>query len=258
MVNSKPVALFENRFDDGTPTATNTESGDYDVLHIRDMRPYTLHKFNGPGTVYYTIDCGSAKSADALFMMNHNAYAATATISVESSATGAWAGEEVERLAGFTPASDNAFMKTFNPASARYWRIKIVTNAVALYSGIAMLGVKFTFERYPQSGFDPDDITIHADSSISRGGNLLGSVIKYYERKMKLSFKNVTPSWVENAFMPVWNSRIKLLYPFPLAWDITNHDDEVYLVKVPDRFNLKMPYNPVRRSLTLDLEGIVE
>lgn len=47
----------DNRFLDATPTATDTDAGSqYDVLNVRDLRPYTRHRFAGPGTKYITVD----------------------------------------------------------------------------------------------------------------------------------------------------------------------------------------------------------
>ena len=121
-----PIILYDNRLTDGTPAATDTAAG-YDILNILDLRTYTQWKAASSGTKYITIDCGSAKSADCLAVIGHNLYTAGATVSVESSSDNAtW----TQRLAGFTPTSDKAFMKLFVSASARYWRIKII-NAVS-------------------------------------------------------------------------------------------------------------------------------
>mgnify|MGYP007051340092 CR=1 len=86
-----------------------------------------------------TIDAGSAVAADTLCLTAHNLSTAGATVSVEYSATGAWAGEEVEALAGFTPADDGSLMKLFASATAQYWRLKIVSASVVPEIAIAML-----------------------------------------------------------------------------------------------------------------------
>ena len=46
-----PVILADNRFLEGTPTATDTATG-YDVLHIRDLRTFTSWKGATAGTKY--------------------------------------------------------------------------------------------------------------------------------------------------------------------------------------------------------------
>src|SRR3990172_4071855 len=120
------IILADNRFLDGTPTATDTAAG-YNVLFIRDYKTFTSWKAASVGTKYLTVDCATAKSADCIAFVGHNFGTGGATISVESSATGAWAGEQTERLAPFTVNDDKAALRTFASASDRYWRVKIVS-----------------------------------------------------------------------------------------------------------------------------------
>lgn len=254
----KPVILNDNRFDDGTPTATDTDSdSQYDVLNIKDLRTYTHHKFAGSGTKYYTIDCGSAKSADALAIISHNLKTANATVSVEYSSDNFSADVNVA-LSGFTPSDDKAFLKLFTSQSARYWRIKIVTASIVVWLGVAIVGERFIFERYPVAPFDPQPEKIISKTSISNTGNLLGSVIQYIEIQIEVSFKHLTPSWAANTFRPIWDAHLSQLKPFFWAWELDNHSDEVYFGQITEGFHLKMPYDPVRRSLTLKMRGVKE
>ena len=254
--NAKPKILFSSILKDATLSATDTATG-YDVDNIIDLRPYTLHKFNAFGTKYITADYGSAVEADALGLVGHNLGTAVATVSVEYSSDN-FAADTHEALAGFLPANDKAIMKEFTSASARYWRIKIVTAAVVAQIGVALLGEVLTFERWPSGGFDPDSLSIVASSSISKTGNMLGATLKYVLRTVSMTFRAITPSWITNTFTPAWDSHLEELKPFLLAWDITNHATEVYFLRIPENFSLKMPYSPVRRNLTLTLTGVKE
>lgn len=49
-----PVILSDNRFADGTPTATDAASG-YDAVNVKDLRPYTFWKALAQGTKYITV-----------------------------------------------------------------------------------------------------------------------------------------------------------------------------------------------------------
>ena len=256
-INAKPILLYDNRFNDGTLTATDTASG-YDVLNIKDLRTYTFWKAASAGTKHITVYCGSSKSADALGIVGHNLFSANATVSVEYSATGAWAGEELVALAGFTPSDDKAFLKIFTSQSARYWRIKIVTASVAAYLAVLILGVKLTFERFLQAEFDPTPEKIESESKKSKTGNLLGSTVNFISRTIKASWKYLTPSWIDSTFKPAWDNHLSQLKPFFWAWDITNHSNEIFFVKISDDFSLSMPYDPIRRNLTLEMEGVKE
>lgn len=256
--NAKPIICYENRLDDGTPTATDTASG-YDVLNLRDLRTYTFHKFlNATGTKYITIDCGSAKSADSLAIVGHNLYTVGATMQLQSSTTGAWAGEQVVRIAEFTRTSDKAFIKTFTSASARYWRLRILNMTAAVQMAVVLLGSQLNFENWPAGQFDPNAEKIMAESNNSKTGNLLGSVISYHEREVSVTFNRITDTWFRNTFLPVWHTHLKLLKPFFWAWDLTNNSGDVYFMVLPDDFNLSAAYNSTRRTLTLQMKGVSE
>lgn len=54
---ANPLILYDNRYDDGTPIATVTESG-YSVLYIRDWKAYTFWKGDATDPTYLTVDCG--------------------------------------------------------------------------------------------------------------------------------------------------------------------------------------------------------
>jgi len=252
--NAKPTILAESRLLDGTPEATDTASG-YDVLNIRDYRPYTFWVAASSGTKYITVDCGAAAAADALAVIGHNLYTADATVSVESSGNGS---DWTERLTGFTPSSDEAFLKAFTSVSARYWRIKIVTAATAAEIAVAMIGSRLTFERYPRNNFDPAPEKVAAETARSKTGQLLGAVLKYVSLDVTVSFQRLTPSWVSDTFKPVWDDYLSQLLPFFWAWDITNHADEVYFAAIDAGFALKTPYDANRRSMTLRFTGIKE
>jgi hypothetical protein len=254
--NAKPKILYNSILDGATLSATDTASG-YDVNNIIDLRPYTLHKFNAPGTKYITADCGSAVSADALAIVGHNLKTAAATVSVEYSSDN-FAGDINVALAGFQPDDDTALLKEFTTQSARFWRIKIVTAAVAAQIGVALIGAILTFQRSASGNFDPDRQKIYAASKKSKTGNLLGIVTKYLERDITLVFKRLTPAWISGTFLTAWDNHLRACKPFILAWDITNHASEVYLVRIPENFTLSMPYDPVRRSLTLKMTGVAE
>ncbi len=252
--NAYPLILAENVFLLGTPTATDTETG-YDVLNIHDYRTYTFWKAASAGTKYITIDCGTPVTVDALGIMGHNLYTADADVSIESSDDNvSWS----ERLAAFTPASDKAMMKIFSAASARYWRIKIVTASVAAQLSVAFLGQRFEFPRYVTASFDPCPEAISAVTSRSKTGNLLGSILDVIMSTITAQFTKLTESWANNTFRPFWDEYLSQLTPFFWAWEITNHPTEVYYGKIPDDFNLSVPYDPWRRSVTLKIETVKE
>jgi len=78
-----PKILHDNRLDDAAPVASTTAE-DYDVLNLRDWRPYTWWKPTAlPATV--TVDCGMARAADYAYINGHNLVSSHAAIEVRGS-----------------------------------------------------------------------------------------------------------------------------------------------------------------------------
>lgn len=261
MAVSAPIILAENILELGTPTATDTDSdAAYSVLHLTDRRTYTYWLGASAGTKYVTIDCGTAVAADTLAIIGHNLYTANATVSVEHSDDNVtWA----EVLAGFTPTSDHAFMKTFTTATKRYRRLKIVTASIAAKIAVVFLGARVTFPRtwsHPSRGsFDPLPEKVVASSVRSKAGNLLGSVLQYASITMTMEIEFLTDTWIAGTFRTLWDTYLSQLYPVFVSWDPGDHPTEVLFGKIPDDFELSRPWTQnAYRSLSLEFEGVKE
>lgn len=251
-----PVVLYDNRLLDGTPTATDTATG-YDVLNVRDLREFTSWKGASLGTKYITVDCGSAKSADALGIKRHNLGTASASVSVESSDNGT---DWTERLAPFAPSNDKAILKTFTSASARYWRIKVVTAATAPEIAVALVGVRVTFPYPPDGPYVPASTGIEADVNRGRTGMLLGTTARFKPYKISPRWSNPTRSWVDAYFVPFWDDHASNLSPFFYAWDLDTYPNDVRFVSVPADSTNEMPMSTLAYydSVSLPMEGVKE
>lgn len=255
--NAYPCILYDNRFTDGAPAATDTATG-YSALNVMDWRPFTLWKGASSGLKRISVDCADSKSADTLAIVGHNLGTAGAYVQVETSVTGAWTGEQAVRLSSFLVSSDVCFLKTFTSASSRYWSVVVVTAAIAAQIGVICLGSRLDFPRYPSGNFDPYPETVNADSARSKVGHLLQVARQNVGVEIAWQFKNITPAWVEASFRPAWDAHLSLGKPFIAAWDRTNHSTEAYYVAIPSGFTLSMPFDPYRRSINLKMEGIKE
>ena len=254
--NAKPIILAENRLLDGTLAATDTAAG-YDVLNITDLRPFTFWEAASHGTKYITVNCGSAKKADSIAMIGHNLYTADADVSVECSSDN-FAADTTVALAAFTPTSDRAFMKTFTERNKQYWRIKIVTAATAAKIGVALIGTRLDFPRYPAANFDPCPERINGTAARSKAGHMIGATLKNISHEIRVEFRSLTPTWVDNTFRPVWDAHLSQLKPFFFSWDNENHPADVRFLTMPENGVLSAPYDPYRRSMNLTFEGIKE
>ncbi len=260
--NAYPALLADSRFLDGLPVASSTASGS-SVLNITDLKMYTYWQATGTGMSTIQVDCGSAKGANAMAMAGHNLNSAGAQVSLRYSTDGVrWA----PAAATFTPDSDKAFLVQFPAQTARFWQLIISNASDAPQIAVAMIGTLFSFPRYPESGFDPDNTYINADAASSESGALLGVEIAYQEREVDVQWKYLTPDWCKNSFRPLWDGWLSLLLPFFWGWDLTNHPDEVYFMWISpghgnsakDGVQRTMPFDPVRRTLDLTLSGVKE
>jgi len=466
----KPMMLGPSRFNDGIPLATDTETdGDYDVLNIADQKPNKKHKFASAGTRYYTVDCGSAKTADAFGIRTHNLFNANASVSVEkgdrtvefsdsfnngsfdtgnfgllvsgggtgvettvftldstigpkaaavydknplsartswwetahhykqveSAAPGApvimlyesasipalgsaqfldrtelraciyqfqsfigfvyrdtggtchywngsgsaWVtgaptpacasaldteyiarlyGDEInmifelwdsagttllarasialssiqqdgdtdyfvfgdmnnssldavkmvstlweratvgfsQALAPFTPANDLAFLKIFSSASARYWRVKIVSSTVAVYVGAVFLGDRLEWPKPPEGGYAPTHLKNEGWTNRSKLKEALGKGGRGNTRKARMKYKSIDRVWLLGTFLPLYKSYYSKNC-FLFCWNLDDPYADVLFGWVPEGYEFKDPMTVMERvdNFIFDIEG---
>ena len=198
------------------------------------------------------------QAVDALAILGHNLHSANATVSYE------WSDDDTEvisswteEIPGFLPASDKIIGKIHTSRTKRALRIKIITAGVVPKVGAVFAYELFTFPKYNTGAWDPDDDRIKLTTEISAEGNDLGTNVRYSERKPTLRFKNLTPSWYIDTFLPIWRKRLKHRKTFIMFWDTVNHADEIYAMRI-DTKRLSSPYTPTRRNLVLPIRGVTE
>ena len=95
-----------------------------------------------------------------------------------------FAAETIEALAAFTPASDRAVLKVFTSKNKRYWRIKMVTAAVAAKIGVVLLGDRVTFNTAPVATFDPFPESVIAETARAKSGHIIASAKRYVSSRI--------------------------------------------------------------------------
>ncbi|HHT9137388.1 MAG TPA: hypothetical protein ACFYEK_09125 [Candidatus Wunengus sp. YC60] len=250
-----PIILYKNIFDSPIPpTATDTADG-YDVLNLLDMRSYTYWQAANAGTKYITIDCSTPKTADCLSIVGHNLKTSEAVISLESSTDNAsW----TERIAGFTPETDLALLKTFNTATARYWRVKIVTATIAPRIAVIMSGEKIEFPYPPETPYIPYSETVELDSARSKAGHLLGALIHHKPIEIRAQFTVLSRTWIFDKWLSFWDDHGSKLYPFFYAWDKDAYPEHVYFVSCSEKMRYQTPLSigTYVDNINLEMEGI--
>ncbi len=256
-----PIILYDNRFlDVPSILATDTDlNGEYNVLNIRDTRPYLSHKFSGPGTKYYTVNCGSAKESDCLGIFTHNLGSAGAQVSVESS-TDNFGSVTTQRLAPVSPSNDFALLRPFTLASAPDWRIKVVTAAMAAQNSVMMLGKRLTIPGNPVGPFTPYVESITANSPMTELGSQIEATTKFSTVSITAKFQFLDRAWIENTFLPFWNNYMKKEKYFFFAWNLEDFPQHVFFVKRASGYQFQMPLSKGYRvkEFTISMEGICE
>lgn len=248
---SLPKILYDNRFDDGTPVASTTASGDYDVLNLRDWRPYTWWQPTAlPATV--TVDCGSAKAADYFLVYGHDLFTQGATIELRGSNDNFAADDNL--VATKTPTDDNPFMMEFASVSYRYWRIRI-TGATMPSLAIAVPGAVMEIPSYLTPGFDPIGAKVKSSTNTSKQGHPLGKVVDFSEWKQTLNFEVVTWAWLRATWEPAWEAHLRS-EPFVFVWESTSYSDELRMVVSDNQYSA--PHQPGQyANLSFTVMGVI-
>ena len=248
-----PTILADNRFTDGTITATGVT--DDSRLYIIDGRPYTWLQVPSAGTKHIVVDCGSVKQANALGVIGHNFASAAASISLSGSNDGSsW----TTYVGPVVPTSDKALLRTFTQASARYWRLTINSPTVAPMVAVVMVGSRIDFPYPPDAGFVPFSETVEVDSNDSKTGNPLGVVVRFFPVAIKPNFSNIDREWIETIYRPFRENYSRFRKYFFWSWDLETYPDQVFYVQdigtyAPDVSTLAF-YN----KLALDFKGVME
>jgi hypothetical protein len=251
-----PIILYENRFADATPTATDTSTG-YSVLSLCDDRAYTIWKAASTGVKYLTVDCGSAKGADAVAMIGHNLQTAGIAVSVESSTDNAnW----TERVAPGVPDLDRAFLGVFDRVSARYWRVKLANGTVAPQIGELWLGCRMTFPKAMDQPYTPYTETVKSETAIGKTGSVLGSVLRYKPLAISCRWTNLPRTFVHGDFQAFWREHASKHRPFWWVADIGTFPQHCFFVTITDRASYATPMSIVTyvKTLSLDMTGVQE
>ena len=206
--------------------------------------PMYIYPSTGPGG-------GSALTADYLLIYGHNFGTIGATVTLQHSTTGAWAGEEVD-ITTHSPTNDKGFANLFTSATKDYWRLRITgTLSAAPYMAICVWG-EFIDLAYASSSFDPHAEVVKANIKITQAGVVSGIHIKYSERQTSLRFNDADDTLYQKI-RTFWEDHG--LKNFGLGWETTEHPDDVFLMRRDENFNNPFIKGGLYRNITLNLKG---
>ncbi len=258
MANS--LILFENRYEDATPTATSAVSG-FPVTNITDWRMGTVYRWKATGTGDQSIEIniGSTKQCDTLAIAGHNLGTIAARVKLMN---GAAPVPTTEKVAAFTPTDDLPIIKTFTQGVARqYWRLLIDnTPSAAAQIGIIVIGRRIDFTAGALPDLDPYHRSSSVAPFINNNGSPIGVSVRSKTKRFTLSYGGGDPGMTrDDFFRPVAGSSFDVEFlphavdnakPFFWNWNIDVDADENYLCRV-DGPTISMPFvgSTARRGL---------
>jgi hypothetical protein len=123
--------------------------------------------------------------------------------------------------------------------------------------GLVFLGPYLEMEHNPvPDGFDPDGQEDFGTKQRSETGYALGYALDHTMRRISMVFDHLTPSWVDDTWIPFWSSYRN--QPFIFLWDYENYPDAAYLMIFNMNIMNTQYRNVLYRNLTIDLEGRLE
>jgi len=245
---AKPKFLYDNRLNDATPVASSTAAGDFNVLNLRDWRPYTWWKPSAmPATV--TVDCGSAKAADYALIYGHDLFTQGATVEIRGSTDNFSASDVL--VATSTPGSNDPKLLTFSSQSFRYWRLRF-TGSTAPSIAIGVIGAALEAPVYFEGSFSPIDRKVQGQTNRNENGHPLGRAVLFESWEARIRLPNVAWSWARDTFMPAWKTHLRGS-PFGFIWESDLYPGDVRLVQAGDELQL-----PHRAGSLADVEISVE
>ncbi len=237
-------------------TATSTASGDYSVNYLYNMLETNMWKAantNTPMYIAYDAGAGNAKTADYMVILGHNLKTIGASIVLQYSTTGAWAGEEIGVFAGFSPDADTVILKEWAAlATARYWRLKITgVLSAPPYMTLLIWGLKTELD-YATASFDPYEQEAKANINLSQGGYVTGVHTQYAERSLQLRFDDADAT-LYGKIKTWWDT--SGLKNFFVAWETANNPNDIWLMRPDTKFSNPLMNGGLYRSISVNLKG---
>lgn len=224
----RPVIGYQNLLETATTITVTSELAGFERELAYNWKTFDGWKASASGLVYYTVDMGAAVDVDYWAVSQHTLGTNSGDIKLQYSATGAFAGEEVDFGALKTPANDGTlFQHTATVVNARYWRW-VINSTPASFFGVMTFGNAMNFVRAVKTGFKlPKESRANKImNSRAEGGAFLGrSLIRkgvatdFSVDLQTLAYGRVT--W--SAFAD--HAELK---PFIFCWNTSYEDDAIF------------------------------
>lgn len=221
---------YNNILDGSAAVITAGEATGKAKENAYDWKPFTFWQVDAAaGTIYYTIDYGSAVEVDSWGMAFHdladNAGSITPQYSAGSTSPFSWSNLDSQ----LTPTDDSVVFRKVTAVTVRYYRFKIdcassplaAFNFGNLFLGKALAlpeGIKAPFKG-PRYGRKRRII-----NNVGENGNFLGRSLLSQGKQFDIGQTFVAKAWIDSNFEALADH--VELKPFYFVWDQENRPTE--------------------------------
>lgn len=251
---AKPKICYQNLLESASSiTVTDSTSG-FEKELAYDWNTYDGWKASSTGTVYYTVDLGSAMPVDYWASAAHTLGTNSGSIKLQYSSDN-FSADTNDFAAAVSPSNDEVMFQTVATAiSARYWRWEITSTPVSFF-GTLSLGQSLEMVRAVKQGFMlPKEARNNKIMNYrTEGGAFLGRSIIQQGVKFTYDITFQTLAFVRGD----WSTFLDHaeLKPFFFAWNPDYTADVVYAWMVGDPKGPAYDTNTTLRA-SLSMEAI--
>lgn len=227
----RPIIGYENHLEStllSTLISSPAAAAGFEPELSYNWKTYDGWRSGTDGVTYLTATFSQAVTVDYWAASGHDLGTNAGSIKLQYSATGAWAGEEVDFDTAVSPTDDTTIMQyTTTPISAQYWRWE-VTSTPASFFAILTLGSAMQFVRAVRVGFPLP--TENRDNKIinsrAEGGAFLGRslVRKGIETDFRIEIQTL------DYGRTTWHDFLDHaeLKPFIFCWNTAYLEDSIF------------------------------
>jgi len=228
---SNPFFLHTNLMLSASSITVTSAATGFEKEKCYDSRTGTFWKASAAGTVYVTVDMGTAVNVSAWGMYAQDLYNHSGTIKFQYSTDNF--GADINDFGSLvTPTDNTPVMKTGAMVNKRYVRWEISSTGAASAIGVLSFGTYLEFERGLNIGFEPLALAQQYTSfdSETDAGEFVGRSLKKKPIKGKLEFE---PVLTESFMRGNWLALLRAIeqYPFFVVPQPTNYPNEVYFAR---------------------------
>ena len=250
-----PVKFFYKHVLANMAASSTDGATRYLPANLLDMREWKKWRGVGLGDTYLYPGsgpgAGDSLTADYDIFSGHNLASVGATVVLQYSATGAWAGEEVNAYAPFVPSDDKTKLKEFSSVTSPYWRRKISGHSLAPIIATSIWGETVVFD-FASILNDPNRQKWHGIINRSMAGHFLNAYEDWTERIIDLKFSHRDSALYTK--LDAWWETVNVGLSF-LAWETGEHGEQVWLVSATEEYNNPRTLNGKFHDINLSFRG---